>query len=116
MTNKYPGKCRYCGGNVPAGTGKVEKVNGSWLVSHVGGCPEITSGLGISGVGSDDHNLHTEPRGRYQESARAGEQYAPTGTTYGTRTPGKKCHYCGAPANWNPGAGMYLCNDHWDEY
>lgn len=60
MENRYPGKCSNCGLNVPAGAGKIEKRNGTWTVYHDGPCPDITSGLGIGGAGSDDYNIHTE--------------------------------------------------------
>jgi hypothetical protein len=117
MVNKFSGHCRYCGGFVPAGAGTVERVEDHWLVSHSGGCPEISSGLGIGGRGSDDHNLHSEGRESWPKpQATAGERFAPTGTTEGIRTPGKRCNRCRRPANWNPNAGEYLCDRHWDEY
>jgi hypothetical protein len=33
-TNKYPGPCRKCGDNVPAGSGNLIKDNGRWVVEH----------------------------------------------------------------------------------
>ena len=117
MTNRYGGYCERCGGYVPAGAGTLEKKNGRWVVTHAGSCPEITSGLGIGGHGSDDYNIHSEPRTPApRPTVRAGQSFAPTGTTNGIRTPGKKCARCGQPANWNSSAGEYLCDDHWDEY
>ena len=47
---------------------------------------------------------------------RAGDHYAPAGTTNGVHTPGEHCSRCGEPADWNPGAGEYLCYRHWDAY
>lgn len=121
MTNRYAARCTRCGGWVPEGTGHLENRDGRWIVTHHE-CPEITSGLGIGGIGSDDHNIHTgltptvAPETLQRESARAGEQVCPAGTTYGIRTPGKRCQRCGRDADWNSGAGMYLCARHWDEY
>lgn len=77
MTNRYGGKCGRCGGWVPAGAGTVAKgQDGGWIVNHLE-CPEITSGLGIGGIGSDDYNIWTE-----------GEQ--PTRTSYDTGRGGRR--------------------------
>lgn len=38
-TNKYPAPCLKCGRKVPAGQGSLEKANGAWVTTHVGGCP-----------------------------------------------------------------------------
>jgi hypothetical protein len=120
MTNRYPGKCARCGLSVPAGTGKLEKRGERWIVYHDGPCPEITSGLGIGGAGSDDYNIHTEAdrggAGYIPGSEPAGMQVCPAGTTYGQSSPGARCARCGASADWNPGAGENLCPRHWDEY
>lgn len=35
MTNKYPGRCRYCGGRVPAYGGRLSKNGKRWVVSHL---------------------------------------------------------------------------------
>lgn len=34
MKNKYKGVCEECGGDVEAGKGTMEKVNGKWIVRH----------------------------------------------------------------------------------
>jgi len=60
MTNQYAGKCAYCGMTVPAGGGTLKNERGRWVVYHSGPCPDITSGLGIGGAGSDDYNINTE--------------------------------------------------------
>lgn len=39
--NRYDGNCADCGANVPAGDGSLTNDNGSWVVRHVGGCPEV---------------------------------------------------------------------------
>ncbi len=51
-----------------------------------------------------------------QRRIQAGETIAPTGTTDGIYTPGERCERCGREANWNCGAGEYLCERHWDSY
>lgn len=56
MKNRYDGKCARCGMTVPANTGELKNENNKWIVYHTE-CPEITSGLGIGGAGSDDHNI-----------------------------------------------------------
>ena len=35
MVNKYPGRCRYCGGNVPAQGGTLKRAGKVWLVAHL---------------------------------------------------------------------------------
>lgn len=122
MINRYPGKCARCGLAVPAGAGELENRGGSWIVTHAESCPPITSGLGIGG-GSDDYNIHTEgDRDGDRDSDYihgenpAGTQVCPAGTTYGISDPNGRCARCGAPADWNPGAGEHLCPRHWDEY
>lgn len=119
MQNQYAGKCGRCGMTVVAGAGTVEKRNGQWIVFHTE-CPEITSGLGIGGAGSDDYNIHTErdawPPQYIHGQAPRGARVCPAGTTEGQSDPGGRCEYCGQPADWNPGAGMNLCRRHWDEY
>lgn len=80
---------------------------------------EITSGLGIGGVGSDDYNIGTEPAPLPEYAhghAAAGTQVCPSGSTYGQSDPDGRCAICGSPADWNPGAGRDLCYRHWDEY
>lgn len=118
MQNRYAGRCGRCGGMVPANTGTVEKQNGRWVVYHTE-CPEITSGLGIGGIGSDDCSIHTElvsgPEYIHGHAPR-GAQVCPAGSTYGQSNPGARCTICGQPADWNPGAGRNLCARHWDEY
>lgn len=119
MVNRYDGNCERCGMRVPAGAGNLENRNGQWIVTHAGPCPEITSGLGIGGAGSDDYNIHTEADrgiGYTPGLEPAGTQVCPAGTTYGKSNPGARCARCGAPADWNPGAGENLCPRHWDEY
>lgn len=80
MKNKYEGRCVRCGGTVPPGAGTIESKNGNWLVSHTE-CPEITSGLGIGGAGSDDYNINTEQNVAYPTythgQAPAGQQTWP---------------------------------------
>lgn len=39
-TNRYAAACRKCGGTVPAETGSLLKVGSSWVVEHIGSCPE----------------------------------------------------------------------------
>lgn len=119
MTNQYPGRCGHCGQTLPAGAGELRRVDGRWVVYHAGECPEITSGLGIGGIGSDDYNSRTErdtPLASPRRPEQAGARYAPAGTTQGIRTPGARCSRCRREADWNPGAGEYLCEGHWDEY
>lgn len=56
MINRYPGRCRRCGGTVPAGAGTVERVDGAWVVECADGeCPMdgIPSGTPIWVVGDD---------------------------------------------------------------
>lgn len=81
---------------------------------------DIDSGLGIGGIGSDDYNMSTEDEGPdagyVHGDAPAGTQVCPAGTTYGQADSGGRCTRCGAPADWNPGAGQNLCARHWDEY
>jgi len=119
MRNRYPGKCSRCGRNVPAGAGTTQNVGGRWVVTH-DECPEVTSGLGIGGAGSDDYSTRTEsvlPATDYVPGSQpAGSQVCPAGTTYGSSSPGARCEICGAPADWNSGAGQHLCPNHWDEY
>ena len=119
MTNKYAGKCNKCGGRVNPGAGTVEKGINGWIISHVE-CPEITSGLGIGGTGSDDYNIGNADGGSIHDQqyfeAHEGEHVYPAGTTQGYRTPGKKCERCGQPADYNPNAGQHLCRRHWDSY
>jgi hypothetical protein len=38
--NKFDAPCSECGHEVPAGEGVLRKVDGSWLVGHLDGCPE----------------------------------------------------------------------------
>jgi hypothetical protein len=79
---------------------------------------EITSGLGIGGIGSDDYNIHTEPTviSGITQKPEHGQHYAPTGTTEGVSANGR-CAQCGrSGSDFNPGAGRYLCPSHWDEY
>lgn len=39
--NRYPGNCRFCGGKVETEQGRVDKIDGKWLTSHLDGkCPE----------------------------------------------------------------------------
>lgn len=119
MTNRYGGRCSRCGGYVAPGVGTVERRGDHWVVQH-DECPEITSGLGIGGSGSDDYSIHTaqSPSGpEYQHGrAPAGRQVCPAGTTYGYSDPGGRCAICGEPADYNPSAGQNLCSRHWDEY
>ena len=35
MMNRYPGKCYWCGFNVPQNRGHFERRKGSWAVIHV---------------------------------------------------------------------------------
>ncbi len=81
---------------------------------------DISSGLGIGGIGSDDYNIHTEagPVSEYNRDAHSeGDYVYPAGTTQGRRGgENDRCACCGQPADWNPGAGEYLCSHHWDEY
>ncbi len=80
MTNRYAGKCGRCGVTVPAGNGTLEKRNGSWVVYHSGECPEITSGLGIGGVGSDDYSMATEgerPMPQFSTRKSSGQLWEP---------------------------------------
>lgn len=116
--NEFLAKCSYCGHWVAVGEGRVRQGKRVSTVYHDGPCPDISSGLGIGGIGSDDHNIHTDrDTGPWAKSSvPAGHMFSPTGTTQGERTPGAKCARCGKSANWNPGAGEYLCNRHWDEY
>lgn len=37
--NRYAAPCIKCGRRVPAGEGSLEKNNGTWITSHLGGCP-----------------------------------------------------------------------------
>lgn len=59
MQNRYGGTCRKCGKYVDAGYGLAINAGGKWVVEHTT-CPEIASGLGIGGIGSDDYNSRTE--------------------------------------------------------
>lgn len=59
MKNRYPGICINCGQTVQPEQGDLIKKGDRWLVRHTE-CPEITSGLGIGGYGSDDYNIWTE--------------------------------------------------------
>lgn len=119
MINKYAGRCRRCGGLVAAGAGTVERQGDHWVVYH-DECPEITSGMGVGGYGSDDHNIHAEqPQSgpEYQHGKTpAGRRVCPAGTTYGYSDPAGHCAICGRPADYNPNAGRNLCSRHWDEY
>lgn len=118
MQNRYAGKCSRCGRTVPEGAGTVEKQNDRWIVIHIE-CPEIASGLGIGGAGSDDYNINSDminATAYIPGSKPAGAQVCPAGTTYGTSDPDGHCAICGKPADWNPGAGQNLCSRHWDEY
>lgn len=119
MKNRFAGKCARCGQTVLEGAGTVEKFGNQWIVTHVE-CPEITSGLGIGGVGSDDHNIHSSDVGLASAyvpgNKPAGTQVCPAGTTDGQSNPGARCARCGKPADWNPSAGENLCPRHWDEY
>jgi hypothetical protein len=39
--NMYPGNCRLCGAKVEVDEGRVDKIDGKWLTSHLDGkCPE----------------------------------------------------------------------------
>lgn len=60
MKNKYAGKCQRCGMTIAAGDGNLENRNGKWVIYHDGPCPDIESGLGIGGAGSDDFNIGGE--------------------------------------------------------
>lgn len=123
--NDRPGRCPYCNQWVGIGQGVMRSVINNrvhreeMIIFHNGPCPEVSSGLGIGGTGSDDYNIHTETdRGGQPAKPAAGTHYAPAGTTDGVRTPGKRCEHpgCWREADWNPGAGQYLCARHWDEY
>jgi hypothetical protein len=91
MKNKYPGTCARCSMLVSANAGTVEKRDGRWLVYH-DECPEITSGLGIGGIGSDDYNI------RNTGEPPVGRATAPNRTPgirgFGTRydEPCEACH------------------------
>jgi hypothetical protein len=79
----------------------------------------MRSGLGIGGCGSDDYNIHTEADSALpaDDGYAVGTRVAPAGTTDGIRGHASdRCARCGAPADWNPGAGELLCARHWDEY
>lgn len=40
-SNQYPGNCRLCGAKVEAEQGRVDKIDGKWLTSHLDGkCPQ----------------------------------------------------------------------------
>lgn len=41
MKNRYPGKCRWCGGTVPAESDYVMGKPGAWEFSHHECVPEI---------------------------------------------------------------------------
>jgi hypothetical protein len=78
--NQYPGMCQRCGQTVPAGQGTLARKNGNWLVSHSGDCPEITSGLGIGGHGSDDYSMATEgerPAPQFSTRKSSGQLWEP---------------------------------------
>lgn len=66
---------------VAAGDGNAENRNGNWVVSHTE-CPEITSGLGIGGLGSDDYNLASEYMPPAAESG-SGRGFGIYGVRYG---------------------------------
>jgi len=79
----------------------------------------MRSGLGIGGCGSDDYNINTEADGPLPagDEYTTGNRVCPAGTTDGERGgPDDRCELCGAPADWNPGAGGLLCSRHWDSY
>lgn len=84
-----------------------------------GDMADVSSGLGIGGVGSEDYNINSEPPDapEYDRDAqREGERVLPTGTTYGVRGgPNDRCR-CGRSGDYNPSAGQVLCARHWDEY
>ena len=47
--NKYAGRCSTCGQHVAAQAGEIERVNGTWRVSHLTGtcpAPAATSATG----------------------------------------------------------------------
>lgn len=99
MVNKYPGKCANCGNTVHATYGIAEKRNGKWIVYHnPGECPEITSGLGIGGYGSDDYNIHntgdTEIHNTGQKRRGGGGQLWEPCPKCGTEPVHLDCGYC----------------------
>lgn len=93
MTNKYRGWCSRCGAEVAPGAGSCEKVDGKWIVSHAGKCPQAPEGVVLSSA-----------------PARTGEKT--------NRKPGA-CERCG---RWlEPGDGMLVfcmedgsCMKHFD--
>lgn len=42
-SNRFDGPCVSCRQNVPAETGSIDKVDGKWIVRHVGSCPTDTA-------------------------------------------------------------------------
>lgn len=124
---RYPGTCRKCGCPIRVGDAiNWERGRGATHVT----CPatraigEARAEYGIGRVPTDvDQTCEALAEleadslmGITRRPVRAGEHYAPAGTTEGVRTPGARCGTCGRPADWNPGAGRYLCSRHWDEY
>lgn len=97
MTNKYSGKCSRCGLTVYSGEGNVEKKNGDWIVSHNGPCPDIESGLGVGGYGSEDYSIRTmEPS--YKKQSTGGVNFGKRGTRYDEDC--ETCGHNGVVCNW----------------
>jgi hypothetical protein len=71
MVNKYPGICDICGAPVPQNGGNVEKVNGSWVVTHLA-CK--ASGLAevITTRFSDGAVIYQNRRGRCEDAPCCG--------------------------------------------
>ena len=103
MSNRYPGRCCKCGGQVGVGQGVVDNSTGKWRLSH----PEGKCVLTISTHPSGDLGLASNIDG-YEFKPDAS---VPTES-------GAKCSVCGTTHGvaWIAGAGQYLCYRHQDNY
>lgn len=103
MVNRYSGRCFKCGNFVREGAGQVHIVNGKWILSHTGECPQAVVSIHASGDFGLAKNID-------------GHEFKPDASK-----PTKKdarCAKCGATSGvaWISGAGQYLCYRHQDDY
>jgi len=100
MTNKYPGRCTKCGGQVGVAQGIVDNSTGKWRLYHRDGECFLTKTTHASGDFGLAKNID-------------GYEFKPDASPTKLR-----CARCGTTAGvaWIAGAGEALCYRHQDDY
>lgn len=103
MTNRYPGRCYKCNGQIPVSKGIIENETGKWRLSHPDGQCVNTLSTHASGDFALAKNI-------------AGHEFKPDASV--PKKPDARCSNCGTAKGvaWIAGAGSYLCYRHQDDY